>query len=95
MKTMRYGINKWKAAELLPYLHDKSQIQSEGSPELVLEIKLTVGWDFRDIALCCFCSPGGDLLGTRWSDTCFQKFMLALQLIYSTFCHQEAHLTAI
>ena len=40
---MRQGINQWKAAKLLPYLHDKSQIQSEGSPELVLEIKLTIG----------------------------------------------------
>ena len=25
--------------------------------------------DFRDVALCCFCSPGGDLLGTRLPDT--------------------------
>ena len=26
---------------------------------------------------------------------CFQKFILALQFIYSTFFHQETHLTAI
>ena len=25
---------------------------------------------------------------------CFQKFMLPLQFIYSTFCHEEAHLTS-
>ena len=70
--------------------------QSEGSPELVLEIKLTVGWDFRDVALCCFLQSGGRL--TRYPTVrhiCFQKFILALQFIYSTFFHQEADLTAI
>ena len=65
-----------------------------GSPELVLKIKLTVGWDFRD-SFVLFLQSGGDLLGTRRSDTCFQKFIFALQFIYSRFCHQEAHLTAI
>ena len=41
----------------------------QGSPELVLEIKLTLDGDFRGVALCCFYSQAGDLFGTRRSDT--------------------------
>ena len=90
------GINEWKAANFYHVYMKKKETRvrykamvhqnSYGRPVWPLD------GDFRDVALCCSCSPGGD---TYARHTCFQKFLLALQFIYSTFCHQEAHLTAI
>ena len=59
------GINEWKAAFYIPCVHEKerhkSQLQSEGSLELVLEIKLAVGWGFPLHSVVLFLQSGGRL----------------------------------
>ena len=49
---------------------------NRGSPELVLQIKLSIGWGFPSVVLCYFYSQG-DLLGTRRSDT-FSKIHISV-----------------
>ena len=54
-----------ESCQLLPCLHEKEwnkdQKQSEGSPELVLEIELTVGWGFPWRSVMLFLQSGGRL----------------------------------
>ena len=99
MKTKNNGDQRLESCQLLPCLHEKernkSQKQSEGSPEFVLEISLAVGWDFRDVALCCFCSPGETYSVPDCPTHVFKNSCWRYSLFIQHFCHQEAHLTAI